>query len=75
MSLLRHIGTYCACTHAYIPVSTMLQDQGLPEGGARGTSYPGPVGNGVREDGNTHDKFFCSQAQNKCKSVASTYYL
>ena len=25
-SLLRHIGTYCACTHAYIPVSTMLQD-------------------------------------------------
>jgi len=26
MSLLRHIGTYCACTHAYIPVFTMLQD-------------------------------------------------
>jgi len=27
MNLLRHIGTNCACTHAYIlPVSTMLQD-------------------------------------------------
>ena len=26
MSLLPHIGTNCACTHAYIPVSTMLQD-------------------------------------------------
>jgi len=26
MSLLRHIGTNCACTHAYILVSTMLQD-------------------------------------------------
>jgi len=25
MTLLRHIGTYCACTHAYIPVCTMLQ--------------------------------------------------
>jgi len=26
MSLFRHIGTYCACTHVYIPVSTILQD-------------------------------------------------
>jgi len=26
MSVLRHIGTYCACTHAYIPLPTMLQD-------------------------------------------------
>jgi len=26
MSLLRHIGSNCACTHAYIPVSTKLQD-------------------------------------------------
>ena len=26
MSLLRHIGTNCACTHAYIPASKMLQD-------------------------------------------------
>jgi len=26
MSLLPHIGTYCVCTHAYRPVSTMLQD-------------------------------------------------
>jgi len=26
MSLLRHIGTYCACTHACNPVSTVLQD-------------------------------------------------
>jgi len=26
MSLLRHTGIYCACTHAFIPVSTMLQD-------------------------------------------------
>jgi len=26
MSLLRHIGTYRACTHAYIHVSTMLHD-------------------------------------------------
>jgi len=26
MSLFLHIGTYSACTHAYIPVSTMLQD-------------------------------------------------
>ena len=26
MSLLRHIGTNCACTHAYTPVSTTLQD-------------------------------------------------
>ena len=26
MSVLRHIGTYCAYTHAYIPVSTMHQD-------------------------------------------------
>jgi len=26
MSFLRHTGTYCACTHAYIPVSTILQD-------------------------------------------------
>jgi len=26
MSLLRHIGNYCACSHTYIPVSTMLQD-------------------------------------------------
>jgi len=26
MSLLRYIGTNCACTHASIPVSTTLQD-------------------------------------------------
>jgi len=26
MSLLRHIGTNCACTHAYILVFTTLQD-------------------------------------------------
>jgi len=26
MNLLHHIGTYCACTHAYIPVFTMLED-------------------------------------------------
>jgi len=26
MSLLRLIGTYYACMHAYIPVTTMLQD-------------------------------------------------
>jgi len=26
MGLLRHIGTNYACTQAYIPVSTMLQD-------------------------------------------------
>jgi len=26
MGLLHHTGTYCACTHAYIPVSTILQD-------------------------------------------------
>jgi len=26
MSLLRHIGTNSACTHAFIPVSTVLQD-------------------------------------------------
>jgi len=26
MNLLRHIGTYCASTHAYIFVSAMLQD-------------------------------------------------
>jgi len=26
MSLFRHIGTNCACTHAYIPAFKMLQD-------------------------------------------------
>jgi len=31
VSFLRHIGTYYACMHSYIPVSTLLQDNDAAE--------------------------------------------
>jgi len=39
-------------------------NQGIREGDTRGTSFPGPVVAGNREDENSHVKFFCNQAQN-----------
>ena len=36
---------------------------GPTRGGTKGTSYPGPVGTGTREDKSAQAKFFCNQAQ------------
>jgi len=45
------------------PERAVWGNQGLREGGTRGTLYPRPVGSGAREDGSTHAKIFCNQAQ------------